>query len=124
MTVDADSVLEKVVAAVQAVGRTVSLTTYVDTYSTATGKTTRTATTMSVLASPPLAQERSVDTDSQPRGSSRMIVPVQAALTSAPVVGCKVSTGGVVYTATAVSRLEIGDTLLAYALTLQQGAPS
>jgi hypothetical protein len=122
MTVDASQLLLDVYNAVAEVGRTVTVTTYSDTYSTTTGKTTRTATDHSVLASPLYSQTRGVTADSQPRGSAQLLIPASG-LTFTLQVGAKVTVGSKVYTVTVVGRLEIGTTLLAYELTLQEGAP-
>lgn len=122
MTVDAAQILADVYSATAEVGRTVTITTYADVYSTTTGKTTRTPTTYSVLASPLYSQTRGMAADSQPRGSGQMLIPASG-LTFALEVGSKVTVGAKVYTITVVGRLEIGSTLLAYELTLQEGAP-
>lgn len=113
--------LADVQAAVEAAGRMVTVTTYSDAYNEATGKTTRTEQSYSVLASPPYGQARGMTTDSQPRGSAQMIVPASA-VTFALRPGQKVSTGGRHYTITVVGRLELKDQLIAYELTLQEGS--
>lgn len=123
MTVNGPAIAQKVYDAVVRVGRTVTLTNYSATYSTTTGKTTRTATAYTVQASPPYTKRREVGTESQPRGGAAMVIPALN-LTAAPIVGSKVVTGGISYTVTAVTTHEIADTTLAYELDLQQGAPS
>lgn len=120
--IDVQQLLADVQAAASEVGRLVSVTDYVDSYSPTTGKTTRTATTYSVLASPPYGQTRAFGTDSQPAGSAQIVVPAQG-VTFTLRPGQKVETGGKAYTITVVGRLEVVDTLVAYELTLQEGAP-
>lgn len=122
MTVDVTQLLADVYSGVSEVGRTVSITSYADTYDPATGNTTRTPTTYTLLASPPYNKSRSVTTDSQPRGTAQLVIPAQG-VTFAIQVGQKVTIGTQVYTITVVGRLEVGTTLIAYELTLQEGAP-
>lgn len=122
MTVDVTQLLADVYSGVSEVGRTVSITSYADTYNPATGNTTRTPTTYTILASPLYNQNRGVATDSQPRGSAQLVIPAQG-VTFAIQAGQKVTVGSKVYTITVVGRLEVGTTLVAYDLTLQEGAP-
>lgn len=122
MSVDPTQVLAEVYSGVAEVGRTVSITAYADTYSPVTGNTTRTPTTYSVLASPLYNQSRSITNDSQPRGTAQIIIPAQG-VTFTLQAGQKVTVGSKVYTITVVGRLELVTTLLAYELTLQEGAP-
>ena len=122
MTVDVTQLLADVYSGVSEVGRSVSITSYADTYNPATGNTTRTPTTYTILASPLYNQNRGVATDSQPRGSAQLVIPAQG-VTFAIQAGQKVTVGSKVYTITVVGRLEVGTTLVAYELTLQEGAP-
>lgn len=122
MSVDPSQVLAEVYSGVAEVGRTVTVTAYADTYSPTTGNTTRTPTTYSLLASPIYNQQRGVTTDSQPRGSAQIIIPAQG-VTFTLQAGQKVQVGTVAYTITVVGRLELQSTLIAYELTLQEGAP-
>lgn len=123
MAIDANQILADVVSAVAEVGRTVTLTDYVDTYSTATGKNTRVATDYTVQASPPYSQDRSFGGDSQPSGSVQMVVPASG-LTVTLRPGQSITFDSRVYMITGVVRLEIGSTLLAYECTLSQGGPA
>lgn len=123
VTVNGPAIAAKTLAAIERVGRTVTLTNYADTYSTATGKTTRTPTNYTITASPPYQKDRRSGADAQPRGSAAMVIPALN-LTAAPAVGSKIVTGGISYTVTAVTTHEIASTTLAYELDLQQGAPS
>jgi len=122
MTVDVTQLLADVYSGVSEVGRSVSITSYADTYNPGTGNTTRTPTTYTLLASPPYNQSRGVTNDSQPRGTAQLVIPAQG-VTFAIQVGQKVTIGTKVYTITVVGRLEVGTTLIAYELTLQEGAP-
>jgi hypothetical protein len=122
MSVDVTQLLADVYSGVAEVGRSVTITSYADTYSPTTGNTTRTPTTYTLLASPPYNQSRGVTTDSQPRGSAQLVIPAQG-VTFTIQAGQKLTTGGKVYTITVVGRLEVGSTLIAYELTLQEGAP-
>jgi predicted trehalose synthase len=120
----AEDVLADAIAAVDAVGLTVTMTSYADTYSTATGKNTRVATEHSVLASPPYSKDRSFGNDTQARGVATMIVPAATTLTLTIREGVKVEVGSVSYTVVAVEALQIQGTVVAYQLALAQGAPS
>jgi hypothetical protein len=122
MTVDASQLLLDVYNAVAEVGRNVTVTVYTDTYNTTSGKTTRTPASYTVLSSPLYNQNRSIVTDTQPRGTANLLVPASG-VTFSLVAGSKVLAGAKAYTVTTVERLEIGSTLLAYVLTLQDGSP-
>jgi hypothetical protein len=122
MSVDVTQLLADVYAATAEVGRSVTITAYADSYDVATGNTTRTPTNYTVLASPPYNATRGVDADSQPRGTAQIVIPAQG-VTFTIQAGQKLATGGKVYTITVVGRLEVGSTLVAYELTLQEGAP-
>lgn len=121
MTVDVTQLLADVYSGVSEVGRSVSITSYADSYNPATGITTRTPTSYTLLASPTYNQARSIGTDSQPRGTAQIVVPAQG-VTFAIQAGQKVTIGSQVYTITVVGRLELASTLIAYELTLQEGA--
>ena len=123
MTVNTTAISSKVLAACVKVGRTVTLTDYVDTYSTATGKTTRVATDYTVQASPPYQKRRGFSNDSQPSGGAAILFPASG-ITVTPKAGQKVATGGLVYTIVDVTTHEIVSTVLAYECTLTQGGPA
>lgn len=123
MTVNTTAISSKVLAACVKVGRTVTLTDYVDTYSTATGKTTRVATDYTVQASPPYQKRRGFSNDSQPSGGAAILFPASG-ITVTPKAGQKVATGGLVYTIVDVTTHELVSTVLAYECTLTQGGPT
>lgn len=123
MTVNTTAISAKVLAACVKVGRTVTLTDYVDTYSTATGKTTRVATDYTVQASPPYQKRRGFSNDSQPSGGAAILFPASG-ITVTPKAGQKVATGGLVYTIVDVTTHELVSTVLAYECTLTQGGPT
>ena len=123
MTVNTTAISAKVLAACVKVGRTVTLTDYVDTYSTATGKTTRVATDYTVQASPPYQKRRGFSGDSQPSSGAAIVFPASG-IAVTPKVGQKVATGGLVYTILDVTTHELGTAVLAYECTLSQGGPA
>lgn len=123
MTVNTTAIASKILAACVKVGRTVTLTSYVDTYSAVTGTNTRVATETTVQASPPYEKRRAFGSDSQPASTAAIVIPASG-LAVEPKVGHKIETGGIAYTILGVTKHELVNTVLAYECTLSQGGPA
>lgn len=120
--IDAASVLLQVVDAVAQVGAPVTLTSYADTFNAATGKTTRTATQQTVMASPLYSSTKTLAGDTREPARSQMVVPASG-LTTAPRNGSKIAVASRVFTVVQVTTHMLGTTVLAYELDLSEGAP-
>lgn len=119
--IDTTQLLADVLAAVNEVGATVTVTTFADTYSTATGKTTRTATTHSVLASPLYSSSKQLANDNRTPAQAQMLLPASV-VTFSLVPGAKVTVSGRVWTVQRVTTHTAGSTVVAYELELSEGA--
>jgi hypothetical protein len=120
--IDAASVLLEVVDAVAQVGAPVVLTSYVDTFNAATGKTTRTATQQTVMASPLYASSKTLAQDTREPASAQLLMPASG-LTTPPRNGSKIAVASRVFTVQQVTTHTVGATILAYELSLSEGAP-
>ena len=122
MSLDTTQLLADVLGAVNEVGASVTVTVYADTYSTATGKTTRTATAHTVMASPLYGNQKQLATDNRTPAQAQILLPA-AAVTFSLQPGAKVTVSGRVWTVQQVTTHTAGSTVLAYELTLTEGAP-
>lgn len=121
MSLDTTQLLADVLSAVNEVGATVTVTTFADTYSTTTGKTTRTATAHSVMASPLYGNQKQVATDGRMTAQAQMLLPASV-VTFSLAPGAKVTVAGRVWTVQLVTTHTAGSTILAYELALTEGA--
>lgn len=120
--IDATSIMLQVLDAVAQVGATVTVTTYADVYNNATGKTTRTATQRSVLASPLYNASKPLSSDTREPGTSSVILPASG-LGFVPQNGNKLTVAGRVYSVVRVVTHTLQSSVLAYELELTEGAP-
>jgi hypothetical protein len=100
----------------------VSITSYADTYNPATGKTTRTPSTYTVLASPLYGNQKQIGTDGRMTATAQLLLPASAVLFTL-AAGAKVTAQGRVWTVQQITTHAIAATVLAYELTLTEGAP-
>jgi hypothetical protein len=122
MTVDTTQLLADVLGAVSEVGANVSITTFADVYSTATGKTTRTPSNYTVLASPLYGNQKQIGTDGRMTATAQLLLPASA-VSFTLAAGAKVTAQGRVWTVQQITTHAIAATVLAYELTLTEGAP-
>lgn len=123
MTVNAARMLDQVDAALVRLGRDVTLRQYATAYDITEGTTTRTPTDHTARATPPYNKVRSVGSDSQPNGISAMTLSAKG-LSVTPRPGDSIHFGTESWTIDSVATHSIRTTVLAYELTIQQGAPA